>query len=75
MNNMKTDVSAFVVSNYRYNSHLVFYKKAYELNGYEVTKFENADPERGHGHPTFVGLQSYPGSRVAFRHLRWKALR
>lgn len=48
------------------------------LNGRRVTVFVNADPDRGRASrpdvPTFVGLQVYPGARVAFRDIRIKAL-
>lgn len=48
------------------------------LNGRLVTTFVNADPERGcpsmPGGPSFIGLQLSPGSRVAFRSIRIKAL-
>jgi hypothetical protein len=48
------------------------------LNGHIVATFENEDPLRGvpstPSEPSFVGLQVYPGSRVAFRNIRIKAL-
>ncbi len=48
------------------------------LNGRPVTTFVSADPARGHpsalGAPSFIGLQVSPGSRVAFRSIRIKAL-
>jgi choline dehydrogenase-like flavoprotein len=43
------------------------------LNGTQVTAFANTHAGRGStGQPTFIGLQSYPGKRVAFRNLRFK---
>jgi hypothetical protein len=49
-----------------------------KLNGNKVAKFTNADPNRGKpsaaGAPSFIGLQSHFGSRVAFRNIRYKAL-
>ena len=48
------------------------------LNGDEVAKFTNTDPNRGKpsavGAPSFIGLQSHFGSRVAFRNIRYKQL-
>ena len=48
------------------------------LNGRPVTAFVNSDSQRGRPSapkaPTFIGLQISPGSRVAFRNLRLKAL-
>lgn len=48
------------------------------LNSRLVTAFVNTDPERGCPSsalvPSFIGLQVYPGSRVAFRNIRIKAL-
>jgi hypothetical protein len=48
------------------------------LNGTQVTQFSNPHANRGlpsaPGAPSFIGLQSYPGSRVAFRNIRIKAL-
>lgn len=48
---------------------------AVALNGYDVATYENRDPGRGAPAPAFVGLQSYPGSRVGFRKIRIKPLR
>ncbi len=49
-----------------------------ELNGQQTARFQNTDPERGlpstPADPSFVGLQSYPGSRVGFRNLRLRRL-
>lgn len=49
-----------------------------KLNGAQVAKFTNTDPNRGKpsapGAPSFVGLQAHFGSRVAFRRLRFKQL-
>jgi choline dehydrogenase-like flavoprotein len=49
-----------------------------KLNGTQVTKFTNTDPNRGKpsaaGAPTFVGVQAHFGSRVAFRNIRYKQL-
>ena len=43
------------------------------LNGTQVTAFTNTAAGRGStSQPTFIGLQSYPGKRVAFRNLRFK---
>jgi len=48
------------------------------LNGRLVTRFVNADEARGRasspGAPSFIGLQMQPGSRIAFRSIRIKAL-
>ena len=48
------------------------------LNGRRVTTFVNSDLRRGRPStaeaPSFIGLQILPGSRVAFRNLRIKAL-
>ncbi len=47
------------------------------LNGTQVSQFTNTDPARGlptNGAPSFIGLQLYPGSRMAFRNLRFKGL-
>jgi len=48
------------------------------LNSVQVTTFTfNGDPtfpERGLVEPRFVGLQSYPGARVAFRKIQFKAV-
>jgi hypothetical protein len=51
---------------------------AVRLNGYASTDFANGDRGRGLAStreaPSFVGLQIYPGSRVAFRRIAIKAL-
>jgi choline dehydrogenase-like flavoprotein len=43
------------------------------LNGQLITSFVNTDPNRGlpstNDSPSFIGLQSYPGKRVAFRNI------
>jgi choline dehydrogenase-like flavoprotein len=48
------------------------------LNGQLVTNFVNNNPGRGlptaQGNPAFMGLQSYPGKRVAFRNIVVKEL-
>lgn len=44
------------------------------LNGKQVTRFVSADNSRGVHNPAFVGLQAYPGSRVAFRNIRLRDL-
>lgn len=48
------------------------------LNGERVTRFRNSDPARGlpttEETPTFIGFQINPGSRVAFRNIRIRAL-
>ena len=48
------------------------------LNGTQVTTFTNSDPNRGlpstTAAPSFIGLQTYPGSRMAFRNIRFKPL-
>ena len=48
------------------------------LNGRLATEFVNGDPLRGRpgtaAAPSFIGLQIYPGSRVAFRRIRIKSL-
>lgn len=48
------------------------------LNGEQVTDFVNADPNRGQptkpNSPSYIGLQSHPGSRIAFRNIQFKAL-
>ena len=40
------------------------------LNGKQVTRFTSTDPSRGAHHPSFIGFQAYPGSRIAFRNVR-----
>jgi choline dehydrogenase-like flavoprotein len=49
-----------------------------KLNGDQVAKFTNTDPNRGKpsapGAPSFIGLQTHFGSRVAFRNIRFKQL-
>ena len=53
-------------------------KYTVRLNGTQVTQFTNTDPTRGLPStttvPSFVGLQSYVGKRVAFRNIRFKAV-
>jgi hypothetical protein len=48
------------------------------LNGQLVTSFKNTNPNRGlptaPASPAFMGLQSYPGKRVAFRNIYVKEL-
>jgi choline dehydrogenase-like flavoprotein len=44
------------------------------LNGQLVTTFTSTDPTRGPATPSFVGLQAYPGARVAFRNIRVHSL-
>ena len=48
------------------------------LNGTQVTTFTNTDPNRGlpstAAEPSFIGLQTYPGSGMAFRNIRFKPL-
>lgn len=48
------------------------------LNGQPVTDFINNNPNRGmtstNAHPTFMGLQTYPGKRVAFRNIYVKEI-
>ena len=48
------------------------------LNGQLVTSFKNTNPDRGlpsnAASPAFMGLQSYPGKRVAFRNIYVKEL-
>jgi hypothetical protein len=48
------------------------------LNGIQTTRFVGRDPQRGQASaaaaPSFVGLQAHPGHRVAFRHVRVRAL-
>ena len=48
------------------------------LNGAVVTEFENGHAARGlpstPAAPAFIGLQAYPGKRVAFRNVQIKAL-
>jgi choline dehydrogenase-like flavoprotein len=48
------------------------------LNGVQTTTFTNTNPNRGlpstSASPSFVGLQTYPGSRMAFRNIRYKSL-
>jgi hypothetical protein len=47
------------------------------LNGFQVTRFDNADPGRGRptgpGAPSFIGLQAHTG-RPMFRNIRVQAL-
>ena len=48
------------------------------LNGSQATRFVAHDSQRGQrsapGAPSFVGLQAHPGHRVAFRHVRVRAV-
>lgn len=48
------------------------------LNGTQVTEFKNTDPGRGlpsaSSAPSFIGVHTYPGSRMAYRNIRFKAL-
>ncbi|MCK5828765.1 MAG: DUF1080 domain-containing protein [Methylococcales bacterium] len=48
------------------------------LNGIQVTKYTNIDPNRGLpstvADPSFIGLQTYPGSRMAYKNIRFKPL-
>lgn len=48
------------------------------LNGAQVTTFTNTDPARGlpgtATAPSFIGLQMYPESRMAYRNIRFKPL-
>ncbi len=48
------------------------------MNGERVTRFRNSDPARGlpttDEVPTFIGFAVHPGSRVAFRNIRIRAL-
>jgi choline dehydrogenase-like flavoprotein len=48
------------------------------LNGQQVAHFTNTNPNRGlpsaPNAPSFIGLQSHFGSRVAFRHIRYQPL-
>ncbi len=48
------------------------------LNGTQITTFTNTDPNRGlpsmAAAPSFIGLQTYPGSRMAYRNIRFKPL-
>ncbi len=48
------------------------------LNGMQVTTYTNTDPGRGipstAATPSFIGLQTYPGSGMAYRNIRYKPL-
>ncbi len=48
------------------------------LNGTQVTTFTNTDPTRGlpstADDPSFIGLQTHPGSQMAYRNIRFKKL-
>jgi len=48
------------------------------LNGTQVTTYTNTNPDRGlsstNAAPSFIGLQTYPGSRMAYRNIRFKPL-
>ena len=44
------------------------------LNGQQMTKFTNADPNRGQAANSHIGLQIHPGSRVAFRNIQMQAI-
>lgn len=50
-----------------------------QLNGHTVCEFQNPDPNRGvpgtQAEPSYLGLQVYPGSRMAFRNVRYRSLR
>jgi hypothetical protein len=65
----------------RWNSYLIRVSgQSYvvELNGVQVTRFDNPDPNRGApstpGAPSFVGVQANIGN-VAFRHVVLRAIR
>ena len=49
-----------------------------KLNGDQVAKFTNTDPNRGlpsaPNAPSYIGLQGHFGSRIAFRNIRFKQL-
>lgn len=51
---------------------------AVRMNGAPTSEFDNRDPARGLAStpaaPSFIGLQVYPGSRVAFRRIAIRAL-
>jgi choline dehydrogenase-like flavoprotein len=48
------------------------------LNGTQVTTYTNTDPNRGLAStaaaPSFIGLQTHPGFRMAYRNIRFKPL-
>jgi hypothetical protein len=53
------------------NDYTVFLTNTQTNERIQTTSFKNTDGERGQT-PGFIGLQSYPGSTVAWRHIRIK---
>jgi hypothetical protein len=53
------------------NNYTVFLTNAQTGVRQQTTSFQNTDGERGRA-PGFIGIQAYPGSTVAWRHVRIK---
>jgi hypothetical protein len=53
------------------NDYAVFLTNVQTGERKRTTKFTNTDGERGHA-PGFIGVQVYPGSTLAWRHIRIK---
>ena len=51
------------------DNYTVFLTNVETGNRRQTTSFQNTDPERGRS-PGFIGIQSYPGNVVAWRHIR-----
>jgi hypothetical protein len=54
------------------NDYTVFLTNTASGERVRTTTFQNMDAERGRA-PGFIGLQTYPGNTVAWRHIRVKA--
>lgn len=55
------------------NDYTVFLTNTETNERKQTTFFQNTDAERGQS-PGFIGMQSYPGSTVAWRHIRIKTM-
>jgi hypothetical protein len=55
------------------NDYTVFLTNTETNERKQTTSFQNTDGDRGQS-PGFIGLQSYPGSTVAWRHVRVKSM-
>jgi hypothetical protein len=53
------------------NSYTVFLTNIETGVRQQTTSFDNTDGERGQA-PGFIGIQVYPGSTLAWRHIRIK---
>lgn len=55
------------------NDYTVFLTNTQTNERKQTTSFKNTDGDRGQS-PGFIGIQSYPGSTVAWRHIRIKTM-